>query len=83
MNTSIAEGILLAKQINFLTKELETEVEVIIAPPYTHLAGIASLLKRRLPGYHYQLKIAQISYRVHIQVRFLSKCLKMLDVNML
>ncbi|HCT93756.1 MAG: triose-phosphate isomerase [Bacteroidetes bacterium GWE2_39_28] len=46
MNTSIAEGILLAKQINFLTKELETEVEVIIAPPYTHLAGIASLLKQ-------------------------------------
>ena len=46
MNTSIAEGTLLAKQISFLTKELEANVEVIIAPPFTHLAGISSLLKQ-------------------------------------
>lgn len=45
MNTSVEEGILLAKQISFLTKDLENGVEVIIAPPFIHLAGVSQVLK--------------------------------------
>lgn len=45
MNTSPSQGLLLARQLSFLVRELESDVEIIIAPPFTHLANISTLLK--------------------------------------
>lgn len=45
MNTSVAEGELLVRQIDFLLKDNTAPVEVIVAPPFTHLISIASILK--------------------------------------
>lgn len=45
MNTLLPEGELLVKQIEFLTKELETDVEIIIAPPFTHIATLGKYIK--------------------------------------
>jgi triosephosphate isomerase len=45
MNTTIQEGELLVKQLNFLTKEISADIEVIVAPPFTHLTAISSLIK--------------------------------------
>ncbi len=45
MNTLIPEGELLVKQLEFLTKELETEAEIIVCPPFTHLSSIGKIIK--------------------------------------
>ncbi len=45
MNTNIEEGLLLVNEINNLVKDLSEQTGVIIAPPFTHLATISSLLK--------------------------------------
>lgn len=45
MNTLLPEGEFLVKQLEFLTKELETDVEIIVCPPFTHLASIGKLIK--------------------------------------
>ncbi len=46
MNTSIEEGELLVKQICFLAKDLESDVEIIVAPPFTHLSNVSSLIEK-------------------------------------
>ena len=43
MNTSIESGILLAKEL--ISKFKNKNVDLIIAPPYTHLAALGELLK--------------------------------------
>lgn len=45
MNTNIEEGLLLVNDLNNLVKDLSEQTVVIIAPPFTHLATISSLLK--------------------------------------
>ena len=45
MNTSVAEGELLVKQLIFLSKDFSLDVDVIIAPPFTHLAHVSTILK--------------------------------------
>ena len=45
MNTNIEEGMLLVNEINLLVKDLSQETEIIIAPPFTHLATIAAFIK--------------------------------------
>lgn len=45
MNTTVAEGALLAKQICFLAREMETPAEIIISPPFTHLESVGRILK--------------------------------------
>jgi len=45
MNTLLPEGEFLVKQLEFLTKELETEAEIIVCPPFTHLATLGKLIK--------------------------------------
>jgi len=47
MNTLLPDGELLVKQLEFLTKELETEVKMIVCPPFTHLATIGKLIKEK------------------------------------
>jgi len=44
MNTNLTEGIELAKAVNKMIEEARTEVNVIIAPPFTHLAEINKIL---------------------------------------
>ncbi len=44
MNTSLQDGIELAKKVNMLVKSTNLSAEVIIAPPFTHIQGIAGLL---------------------------------------
>ncbi len=44
MNTTIQEGELLVKQINFLIREI-SDIEIIVSPPFTHLTSIASLIR--------------------------------------
>lgn len=45
MNTTVAEGELLVKQLIFLSTDFPLDVEVIVAPPFTHLSHIANVLK--------------------------------------
>ncbi len=45
MNTTISEGELLVNQILTLKRESQPEAELIVAPPFTHLATISKLLQ--------------------------------------
>lgn len=45
MNTSVAEGELLVRQLIFLSSDFDPNVEVIIAPPFTHLSHLGKILK--------------------------------------
>ena len=45
MNTTIQEGIELAKEVNELVSQLgNSETRVAIAPPFTHLSEIAKII---------------------------------------
>lgn len=45
MNTTIAEGEFLVKQLVFLKGELNLECDLVVAPPFTHLVTVANMLK--------------------------------------
>ncbi len=45
MNTTIAEGEFLVKQLVFLKGELNLECDLVVAPPFTHLLTVANMLK--------------------------------------
>ena len=45
MNTLMPEGEVLVKQLEFLTREMESDVEIVIAPPFTHLAVLGKYMK--------------------------------------
>ena len=44
LNTTLSEGIELASAVNKFTEERKTDVNVIIAPPFTHLSEIKKVL---------------------------------------
>ncbi|MBQ0097070.1 MAG: triose-phosphate isomerase [Bacteroidales bacterium] len=44
MNTTVPQGIELAKEVVALGKEVK-DCELVIAPPFTHLAGVAEVVK--------------------------------------
>lgn len=44
MNTSVAEGKALANEVVELSKSLPEEVELIIAPPFTHLSEVEKIV---------------------------------------
>ncbi|GAB1472613.1 triose-phosphate isomerase [Bacteroidota bacterium] len=44
MNTTVNEGIQLVNEVNSLLKESDTDTEVVVAPPFTHLAAIAAVI---------------------------------------
>ena len=44
MNTTPAEGELLINQLVFLTKEMDLQCDMVVAPPFTHLIPVANLL---------------------------------------
>ncbi len=44
MNTNLQEGLELANAVNELAKKKTSDALVIVAPPFTHLAGIARIL---------------------------------------
>lgn len=44
MNTTVPQGIELAKEVVALDKEVK-DCELVIAPPFTHLAGVAEVVK--------------------------------------
>ena len=45
MNTTLAEGVELAKGITEQVNDISKGVSLIVAPPFTHLAIIAQMLK--------------------------------------
>ena len=45
MNTTVPEGVELAKAVAAKAKELPANVELVVAPPFTHLAPVAEALK--------------------------------------
>ena len=45
MNTTIAEGKTLAQQVNDLSGTVPSNVDLIVAPPFTHIATLADTLK--------------------------------------
>ena len=45
MNTTVPEGVELAKAVVEKGKELPANVELVVAPPFTHLACVADVLK--------------------------------------
>lgn len=45
MNTTPAEGIILADQINVLANSVPSDVQLIVAPPFTHLYPVSIALK--------------------------------------
>ena len=45
MNTTVPEGVELAKAVVEKAKNLPANVELVVAPPFTHLAPVAEVLK--------------------------------------
>jgi triosephosphate isomerase len=45
MNTTVPEGVQLAKEVVEKAKDLPANVELVVAPPFTHLAPVAEALK--------------------------------------
>ncbi len=45
MNTTVPEGVQLAKDVVAMAKELPANVELVVAPPFTHLALVGEALK--------------------------------------
>ncbi|MBR6305934.1 MAG: triose-phosphate isomerase [Bacteroidales bacterium] len=45
MNTTVPEGVQLAKEVVEKAKNLPANVELVVAPPFTHLASVAEALK--------------------------------------
>ena len=45
MNTSVAEGVQLAREVLAGAAQIPERVQVILAPPFTHLYPIAQLLE--------------------------------------
>ena len=45
MNTTVPEGVELAKAVVEKAKDLPANVELVVAPPFTHLAPVADVLK--------------------------------------
>ena len=45
MNTTVAEGVALAKAVVEKMKEVPKDVQVVVAPPFTHLVPVAQELK--------------------------------------
>ena len=45
MNTTVPEGVELAKAVVEKAKDLPANVELVVAPPFTHLACVADVLK--------------------------------------
>ena len=45
MNTTVPEGVELAKAVVAAAKDLPANVELVVAPPFTHLAPVADVLK--------------------------------------
>ena len=45
MNTTVPEGVTLAKEVAAKAKDLPANVELIVAPPFTHLGAVAEALK--------------------------------------
>jgi triosephosphate isomerase len=45
MNTTLEEGLTLAEKVKDLSKNVPSEVEIIVAPPFTHLYPIANNIK--------------------------------------
>jgi triosephosphate isomerase len=46
MNTTLADGIKLAKDVDSMVEKIPTGTTVIVAPPFTHLADISKLLTK-------------------------------------
>jgi len=47
MNTTIKEGETLVKELGSLVEEFDTDVDIIVCPPYTHLASVGKLLAKQ------------------------------------
>ena len=45
MNTTVPEGVALAKAVVEKAKDIPANVELVVAPPFTHLASVAEALK--------------------------------------
>ena len=45
MNTTVPQGVELAKAVAEKSKELPANVELVVAPPFTHLVCVADALK--------------------------------------
>ena len=45
MNTTVAEGVELAKAVVEASAEVPADVQLIIAPPFTHLYPVAEVVK--------------------------------------
>ncbi|MEG2494004.1 MAG: triose-phosphate isomerase, partial [Rikenellaceae bacterium] len=44
MNTTPAAGVALAKELVGMCKEVKSDVELIIAPPFTHLSMVENVI---------------------------------------
>ena len=50
MNTTVAEGVELAKAVVAASAEVPADVKLIIAPPFTHLYPVAEVVKGSAVG---------------------------------
>ena len=46
MNTTLAEGVELAKEVNEALKNVSPKCDVVICTPFTHLASVAAAIDR-------------------------------------
>ncbi len=50
MNTTVSEGVELAKAVVAAAEEVPADVKLVIAPPFTHLAPVAEVVKGTVVG---------------------------------
>ena len=49
MNTTLQEGVALAKEIDAALAGVSTKCDVIIATPFTHLVSVVKAIEKKLP----------------------------------
>ena len=70
MNKNLQEGIALAKELNEALAADKPNCDVVICTPFIHLASVTPIVDKAVIGVGAEM---QITYQVHIPVRFLLK----------
>ena len=69
MNTTLAEGVGLAKDVNEALKKATPKCDVVICVPFTHLASVNAVIDSNISAS--ELKTVPTRPRVHIPARCL------------
>ena len=83
MNTTLQEGVALAKEIDAALAGVSTKCDVIIATPFTHLVSVVNAIDTKRIGVGAENCAVKIERKVLIQERFLPRWWHRRVLNML